>query len=416
MITGAARCGMQYAVKRGGSAVACCAVSIRCGTRDETGYHSGITHFTEHTLFKGTTHKSASTINSYLDKLGGELNAYTTKEEIVIHATVLKEDLRKAENLLMELATCPKFPKKEVETEKGVVTDEIQAYKDSPADDIYDRFEEKLFRGHPLSRPILGTKASVAKITSEELIEFTARKFRPELMAFSVVADREEKSLEREALRIVEKYFPCETPSAPIAGCRPQNDSAYFPPPANLFDETVEKRNHEANAVIGGIAPSLYEEKDRLSTILMSNILAGPVANSVLNSILREKHGWVYNVESSYTQYADTGILAVSLGCDRGNMDKCLAAVRKEILRLQTLPLSEKRLKAAKKQLFGQIAISSDNLEAQCLSMGKSLLSYGKVMTDSEMREKMERITSEDILEITRKIFSPANTSRLIFL
>ena len=168
MIIGVTDCGMKYAVRRSGSSVAYCALSIKCGTRDEDGYHSGIAHFTEHTLFKGTARKSASAVNSYLDRLGGELNAYTTKEEIVIHATVLKEDLGKAASLLLELATSATFPEKEIEKEKGVVIDEINSYKDSPSEEIYDRFEELLFQGHPLSRPILGTSASVKRITGSD--------------------------------------------------------------------------------------------------------------------------------------------------------------------------------------------------------------------------------------------------------
>ena len=416
MITGVARCGMRYAVKRSGKSVAYCALSTRCGTRDEAGFHSGIAHFTEHTIFKGTAHKSATTINRYLDKLGGELNAYTTKEELVLHATVLKEDLKKAESLLMELATCPTFPQKAIDTEKGVVIDEIQSYKDSPADDVYDKFEEMLFAGHPLSMPILGTTRSVRSIKSAELQKFNAERFRPELMAFTVVADKDEKRMEKEVLDLIEKFWGNAEPKEPLTGFQPENDANYFTPPLNHFDEEVEKHNHEVNAVIGAIAPSLYDEKGRLTTILMSNILAGPVANSILNEILREKNGWVYNVESSYTQYSDTGILAISLGCDRSNLSRCLTAVKKEILKLQTLPLTDRKLKAAKKQLIGQIAISSDNLESQCLSMGKSLLSFGRIMSGEEMVEKINAITAEDIRQITLDIFSPDKTCRLIFL
>ena len=187
--------------------MAYCALSIKCGTRDEEGWHSGIAHFTEHTLFKGTRRKSASVINSYLDRLGGELNAYTTKEEIVLHSTVLKEDLAKAGALLLELATEATFPEAAVCTERGVVTDEIKSYKDSPSDDIYDRFEEKLFKGHPLSMPILGTPASIKGITSGELRRFVSEKFVPERMAFTVVADIDEKKMEAMVLKIAEKAF-----------------------------------------------------------------------------------------------------------------------------------------------------------------------------------------------------------------
>ena len=192
MTIGKTPSGMQYAVKRSGSAVAYCSLGIRCGTRDEEGYHSGIAHFVEHTIFKGTSKHSAASINSCLDRLGGELNAFTTKEEIVIHATTLKEDVRKAISLLWELATCPTFPE-----EKGVVIEEIKSYKDSPSDDIYDKFEEMLFEGHPLGRPILGTAASVKKITSEEMQRFAREKFTPDRMALTVVADLDEAQVEK---------------------------------------------------------------------------------------------------------------------------------------------------------------------------------------------------------------------------
>ena len=174
MITGVADCGMKYAVRRSSSSVGYCALSIKCGTRDEEGFQSGTAHFAEHTIFKGTHKKSASVINSYLDRLGGELNAFTTKEEIVFHATILKEDLNKAASLLLELATSASFPEKEIEKEKSVVIDEINSYKDSPSEDIYDRFEEILFKGHPLSSPILGTASSVRKISREDLMDRSA--------------------------------------------------------------------------------------------------------------------------------------------------------------------------------------------------------------------------------------------------
>ena len=189
--------GMLYAVKRSGSAVAYCSLSIRCGTRDEEGYHSGIAHFIEHTIFKGTAKRSASSINSCLDRLGGELNAFTTKEEIVLHATVLKEDAQKAVELLWELATSPVFPQKEIEKEKSVVIEEINSYKDSPADDVYDKFEEMLFQDRPLGRPILGTVASVKNITSEEMQRFARENFTPDRMAMTLVADLDEKKMEK---------------------------------------------------------------------------------------------------------------------------------------------------------------------------------------------------------------------------
>lgn len=410
MISGRADCGIRYAVKRSGSAVAYCSLGIACGTRYEQGFHSGIAHFTEHTLFKGTEHKSSSVINGYLDRLGGELNAYTTKEEIVLHATILKEDLSKASSLLMEIATEATFPDNEVNTERGVVIDEIKSYKDSPSEDVYDRFEEKLFRGHSLSMPILGTPQSVRATSAEELRRFYKEKFVPGSMVFTIVADIDEKRMEADLLRTFDKFF---SGSGMVSGEMTRPESITLD---NVFDEVINKRNHEANAVIGGYAPSLYEEKERIATSLMSNILGGPAMNSILNDILREKHGWVYGVESSYTQYSDTGIMAISLGCERENTEKCIDAVRREISKLQANALTDRKLRAAKKQFLGQIAISSDNGEAQCLSMGKSLLAYGRVASAEEIKREIEAVSADMIRDMACRIFAPDRTSCLILL
>lgn len=410
MISGRADCGIRYAVKRSGSAVAYCSLGIACGTRYEQGFHSGIAHFTEHTLFKGTEHKSSSVINGYLDRLGGELNAYTTKEEIVLHATILKEDLSKASTLLMEIATEATFPDNEVNTERGVVIDEIKSYKDSPSEDVYDRFEEKLFKGHSLSMPILGTPQSVRATSAEELRRFYKEKFVPGSMVFTIVADMDEKRMEADLLRTFDKFF---SGSGMVSGELTRPESVTLD---NVFDEVINKRNHEANAVIGGYAPSLYEERERIATSLMSNILGGPAMNSILNDILREKHGWVYGVESSYTQYSDTGIMAISLGCERENTEKCIDAVRREISKLQDNALTDRKLRAAKKQFLGQIAISSDNGESQCLSMGKSLLAYGKVASAEEIKREIEAVSADMIRDMACQIFAPERTSCLILL
>lgn len=409
MIVGTADCGLRYAVKRSGNAVGYCSLTIKCGTRDEGGFHNGIAHFTEHTLFKGTERKSARVISSYLDKLGGELNAFTTKEEIVIHSTVLKEDLGKAAALLLELATCPTFPEEEVAIEKGVVIDEINSYKDSPADDVYDKFEEALFADHPLGRSILGTAASVKKITSKELRQFTKEHFVPTNMALVIVADIDEKRMEENVLRLVGKVFTKE----PATG----GERIVTPIPLKpAFNKQVEKRNHEVNAVIGNFAPSLDNTEERFAAILMSNIIGGPASNSLLNSLLREKNGWVYGVESSYSQYTESGIMTISLGCERSNLEKCLDAIWKVIRKMQDEEYSSVRLKAAKKQILGQLAISSDNGEAQCLSMGKSLMSLGTIFTDRQNIEAIEEVTSESIRNAAVKIFNPESTSSLIFL
>ena len=416
MISGKADCGLQYAVRKSGSAVAYCALSIKCGTRNEKGWHSGIAHFIEHTIFKGTKRRSASVINGYLDRLGGELNAFTTKEEIVFHATVLKEDLGKAADLLMELATCATFPEHEIETEKGVVIDEIHSYKDTPSEDIYDSFEEMLFEGHPLSGKILGTVASVKRITSEELRRFAAEKFAPEKMAFTVVADIDEKKMEKDVVKLAGKYFRNRCNGAEHTENHIPSGEGYFIPAAVPFDKTVNKRNHQANCIIGGLAPSLYQEKERLATVLLCNILGGPATNSILNSVLREKNGWVYAVECGYTQFSDTGMVTISLGCDKDNLDKCLKAIEKEITKLQSEPMSERRLKAAKKQLLGQLAISSDNGETQCLSMGKGLIAYGKVSGSKDNRALVDAITADEVQRMAQTIFAKDKLSKLTYI
>lgn len=403
--------GLRFAVRRSGRAVGCCALSIRCGTRDEGRFPQGIAHFTEHTLFKGTRRKSATVINSYLDRLGGELNAYTTKEEIVLHATVLKEDLPKAVSLLLELATEAAFPDGPVATERGVVIDEIVSYKDMPADAVYDRFEEMLFEGHPLGRPILGTAASVRKITPEQLRSFVAERFTPESMALTVVADEDEALLERRLRRLSAPFFAGKDVIGHSEPVQPLKEALPAP-----FHRTLEKRHHEVNAVLGGTAPSLYSGKDRYIAALLANIVGGPASNSILNAVLRERHGWVYGVECGYTQYADSGIIAISFGCERANLDRCFRVIGRELETLRSVPFSERKLQAAKKQLFGQLAISSESAEAQCLSMGKSLLAWGQVRSSAEDQAIISSITADELQAMARRLFDPERLSSLVYL
>lgn len=412
MIASQTASGLRYAVRQGGKGVAWCALSIRCGTRDEGDFPEGIAHFVEHTLFRGTARKSAGVISSYLDRLGGELNAYTTKEEIVLHATVLSADLWKAVGLLYELATEATFPDREIETERGVVLDEIISYKDNPYEDVFDRLESRLFYGHPLGRLILGTTASVRKITPEMLRRFVARFFVPERMALTIVAPLEEKRMVRRLTALTDKVFGM----APVPSEAPERE-LFAAPVAHLpFRKTLDKRHHEVNAVLGGHGPSLYDEKDRITAALLANILGGPASNSLLNREIRERKGWVYSIECSYTQYADSGIIAISFGCDRPNLEGCVKAIEKILQGLCDAPLSERRLKAFKKQTLGQIGISSESGEAQCLSMGKSLLSWGRVREDGENRAAIEAVTPEDIQRMAQRLLDPSRLSHLVYL
>ena len=407
---GTAPSGVKYALRRSSGQVSWCALSIGAGTRDEAGFPAGIAHFTEHNIFRGTSRKSAKVISSYLDRLGGELNAFTTKEEIVLHATVLREDLPKAIGLLFELATDSVFPEDEIETERGVVLDEIISYKDNPAEDVYDKFESMLFEGHPLSTPILGTSASVKKIKPDMLRRFVREKFIPSRMALSVVADIDLQRLENVVLKQTGKTF---SGAFARTGLRSNAEEKVFPV---HFNKVLDKHNHEVNAVIGGLAPSLYEMPDRLIAAMLCNILGGPASNSLLNAELRERRGWVYGIECNYTQYADTGVVAISFGCDKPNLEGCMKAIDKILAGLRDKPLTDARLKAYRKQLLGQLAISSEAGEAQCLSLGKSMLAWGEVMTSARTRSIIEAITAEQLQAMAVRLFSPENLSSLIYL
>lgn len=407
--------GLRYAVKSSSSKVGYCSLSIKCGTRAEGELPEGTAHFVEHTIFKGTKHLSAASINSYLDRLGGELNAYTTKEEIVLHATVLREDIWKAVGLLLQIATEATFPDHEVETERGVVLDEIISYKDSPSEDIFDSFESRFFAGSPLGRLTLGTRESIEGATVDDLKTYYRRNFIPQNMALCIVASGEEAELESKALKMAGKYLgnTCGKGDCPGGFVFRDNPLTAARP---CFDITEDKNNHEVNVVMGAQAPSLYDKKDRIAAVLLANILGGPASNSLLGAELREKHGWVYSIECGYSQYSDTGLMTVSLGCDKSNLKKCLKAVDRILRKVRETEMSPAALKAAKKQLLGQLAISADSGETQCLSMGKSLLAFDAIMTDAQNREMIESVSAEDLRLLAAAIFSPEKVSRLIYL
>ncbi len=410
MRSGRSESGLSFAVKSSTSKVAYCSLSVRCGTRAEGNLPQGTAHFVEHTIFKGTKHFSASRINSYLDRLGGELNAYTTKEEIVLHATVLREDIWKAVGLLLEIATRATFPEHEIETERGVIIDEIISYKDSPSDDIFDTFESRFFDGSPLGRLILGTVESVGSITVEDLKAYYRCNFIPSNMALCIVASGEEEKLERQMLALAGKYITPGEDQMVIPGEDRVSSSRHF-------DITEDKHNHEANALLGAEAPSLYNpDSERVTAALLTNILGGPSSNSMLGAYLREKHGWVYSIECAYAQFRETGMITISLGCEKENLRKCLRAVERILSKICSAPLSEAKLKAAKKQLLGQLAISGEGGETQCLSMGKSMISFGKIMKDEQTRALIDAITAEDLHKMAVRTFSPGKVSKLVYL
>lgn len=369
-------------------------------------------HFLEHTMFKGTTRKSASAINNALEKLGGELNAFTTKEEIVLHATVLKADIARAVSLLLEIAMDSCFPEEDIEVEKGVVIDEIASYKDSPADDIYDVFEEKLFKGTTLSSPILGTEQSVQGIGHSDLLRFRRSSFTTGRMTLTIVSPLPEEKMCAIAERCIRNAVAAYRPLDGEGAARRCEVFATH----SRFGETVDKNNNEVNCIMGNFAPKHSDERRRLATVLLCNMLGGPASNSILGSALRERHGWVYNVECGYTPYSDIGIATIQFGCDKENLKLCLKTIHHQLKALRDKEISPTKLKAAKKQLLGQNAIALESGETQCIWMGKSLMTYGCIPSDEEMETKLMEIPASLIRQLAREIFDENNMSTLIYL
>ncbi len=418
IITSQLGSGIGYAFQRISSPVAYCALSIKAGTRNEIDKYNGVAHLTEHMLFKGTNKRGAKRINNFLEKLGGELNAYTTKEETVIHATVLKEDIGKAVELLSDLAFNSLFPEKELLKEKDIVLDEISSYKDTPSEQIFDDFEEYIFGSHPLAKPILGTPKSVRKIGVEQIKEFTSKYYQPKNMTFSIVADI---SNER-GISLVNRYFgEGDNRFALDQSKSSENttrDLINSKLPLIALPEQIEKRvikkTYQAHCVIGIPAYNLYDSR-RLPLALLTNILGGPALNSKLNQVLREKYALAYTVDAGYTPYTDTGLFTIYFGTDKNNIDKCLTILDNQLESIREKGFSPTSLKASKKQLLGQLAISMDNAESQCLSMGKSLLFYKKVEPIEVIREKIQNIDSAQLLQIAQDLLDRKKMVTLIY-
>lgn len=404
-------CGIRFAFKRSKSQVAYSSLTIKSGTRNEPQQFPGMAHMTEHMLFKGTQKRTPQEISNRLELLGGDLNAYTTKEETVVYSTVLKEDVSKAVDLLFELVFTSVFPQNELDKERNVVIDEINMYKDSPSESIFDDFEEYLYGDHLLARPILGNAKGLRKIKSKDIRDYVRENFTPDNMCISIVANMTPLKAEKIALAAVAKYVPegyqpkeRPVPSLP-GGCL----SAGTP-----FRKEVNRKDHQVNCIVGTTAFSFYEE-DRLALILLNNILGGPGSNSLLNQELREKNALVYNIDCIFTQYADTGTLQITFGCDRHNLQKCLELIDKQLSAVRDALLPEKQVKAARKQLLGQLAIASDSGETQSLSMGKSMLVFGRIMPDEEVRARIGSITPEKLQSVACRVLAPERLSTLIY-
>jgi Predicted Zn-dependent peptidases len=386
------------------TAVAHCGMIINTGSRDESEKQFGMAHFIEHLLFKGTKKRRSRHIINRLEDVGGELNAYTSKEETVVYASVLNEYTERAVELIGDIVLHSTFPQKEIEKEVEVVLDEIQSYNDSPAELIYDDFEEILFDQHSLGHNILGTSQLLTGYTHDDASQFFNQHYRPEEMVFFALGNINEKQL----LRWAEKYFQSDNTISPAQ--KRISPTIYVPQ-----QKKIDRNTHQTHFMLGNRAYNLHHS-NRLGMVLLNNILGGQGMNSLLNLSLREKHGLVYQVESNYQGLTDTGMWNVYFGCDPDNADRCEQLVRKELKKLREQPLSDRLLRKYKLQLMGQLAISNEMKEHLALSLGKSFLRFGKVDSLEVIHQRIDAITAEQLQTIANEIFEPNQLSVLKYM
>jgi len=403
--------GMKCTVLTTTSPVSYCALTTMAGTRFEPEGLAGLAHFCEHMLFKGTVKRKSYHINNRLERLGGEINAFTTKEELVLHATVLREDLNKALELISDMVLHSVFPATEMLKEREVILDEIRSYKDSPTDLIYDKFEEKLFTGTPMSKPILGIPRELKKITSGHLDHYLKERFCPRQMSLSIVGNISPQR----ALAMAEKHFGTDTLQDTGNGIVPQPVKTALSVPSVLFNDTEKRGTYQTHCLTGSVAYGLYD-KNRIPLVLLMNLIGGPASNARLNMVLREKYGLVYTVEASYSPYMDTGIAGIYFGTDGPNLERCLELTEKVIREYTAVTMTSLQLERAKKQLIGQMSITEDNHEVQCLSMGKSLLAFGKVISHAQMLALIAEITPQQVLHVANEIWDKSRRCTLVYI
>lgn len=377
---------------------------INVGSRDERENEKGMAHFIEHTLFKGTTNRKAFHILNRLDSVGGDLEAYTTKEETVIHASFLKEHLNRATELIADIAFNSTFPTKEIEKEKDIISDEIASYKDSPYDQIYDDFEELIFGNHPLGSNILGTEKHLKKFKKEDILNFIDRLYATDEMVISSIGAFSAKRLKE----TLDKHF-----IAPIKHHRAHSRNGFESYRAK--EEKIEKELFQSHYIFGNLAYGSKNSKKN-PMILLNNLLGGPAMNSILNMEVREKLGYTYNIESNYNIYNDCGLFSIYLGTDRQYLDKTIAVIEKAMLKLRQNELGIRKLNQVKKQMIGQIALGRENNAALMLSYGKSLMVHNKISTVEEIIKRIENISAKDITEVANEVLNINNFSRLAYL
>lgn len=385
------------------SPVSYCGFAVNAGTRDEATDEFGLAHFVEHMMFKGTAKRRSWHILNRMENVGGELNAYTTKEETFVYSVFMEEHFSRAFELMTDLIFHSNFPEQEIEKEVDVILDEINSYEDSPSELIFDEFENLLFKGHALGHNILGDEASLLRFTTETGCSFMRRFYAPENMVFFSTGRKDFNKI----VKLAERYL-----SDISFSMAPRNRQV--PQPSEVVHRKVHKDTHQAHVLIGGRAFSMHDDK-RVPLFILNNLLGGPGMNSRLNVSLREKHGLVYNVESNVTAYTDTGVASIYFGTDPKNREKATRLVLRELEKLRDTRLTASQLAAAKKQLIGQLGVSSDNKEGLFLGLGKSYLHYNRYDALPEVFEQIGQINAEQLQEVANEVFAPDKLFSLIY-
>ena len=401
------------------SKVVYCGYQINAGTRNEEPGEEGLAHFCEHVTFKGTERRKAWHILNCLESVGGDLNAYTNKEGTVYYSAILKEHIARAVDLLTDIVFHSVYPQAEIDKEVEVICDEIESYNDSPAELIYDEFENIIFKGSPLGHNILGTAEQVRSFKTEDALRFTRKLYRPDNAIFFAYGDIDFKKL----VRLLKKSFLSEERRVKSEKINSLEAQAQFNIQHSTFNTqhsfegqtiVMQKNTHQAHVMIGTRAYDVNDSR-RMPLYLLNNMLGGPGMNAKLNLALREHNGLVYTIESTMVAYGDTGIWSIYFGCDEHDVKRCLRLVRKELDKFMQKPLSEAQLKAAKKQIKGQIGVACDNRENFALDFGKSFLHYGWEKNVDRLYEQVDEITAEQIQAVAQELFDKDRLTTLIF-
>jgi predicted Zn-dependent peptidase len=395
--------GLQIVYLPSNSSVSYCGFAINAGTRDEAPNQHGLAHFVEHTLFKGTKKRRAWHILNRMENVGGELDAYTSKEETLLYAVSLPEDVERAIDLLTDLIFNSQFPEPELEKEREVILDEINSYLDTPSELIFDEFENLLFAGNELGHNILGDAKSLETFTQNTCRLFTQQFYNPDNMVFFFYGNTPFKKI----LRLANKYMLIDNQHVTLIN----RNAPSFNPARQV---KINKDLHQTHVVVGGKTYPVFDER-RTGLYLLNNILGGSGMNSRLNVSLREKHGLVYSVESGLTCYTDTGLFTIYFGCDRESESKCLSLVRKELKRLRDNQLSTSQFAAAVKQWKGQLGIRSDQSENRALGLGKSFLRFNKYDDLPEVYRKIDALTAGRLLEIANEIYDENRLFTMVY-